>query len=60
MSSDFSGAAEAHTHLPALHQDRHLPDPLGQAQHLFQGLGIRGHVPKNDLQPFLGFGLPGL
>ena len=59
-SLNFSRAPEAHAYLAALHQDRHLPGPLGELKHLFQGLGIFQHIPINDLQPFLGFGLPGL
>lgn len=57
---NLSGPSEAHADLPGLHQDRHLPAPLGKPQHLLQGLGIFHHIPINDLYPFLGLGLPGL
>jgi len=58
-SSNFSGPPEAHTYPAGLNEHRHLPRTLGEAQHLFQGLGIVHHVPIHDLQPFLGLGLPG-
>ena len=56
----FSGTPEADAHPAGIHQDRHLPGPLSEAQHLFHGLGVFQHVPVNDFKTFLTLGLPGL
>jgi hypothetical protein len=58
-ASDLSGAAEADTHLAAGQQHRDAALAVGKAQHLRQGLGILGDIPKNDRETLFVFSLPG-